>query len=75
VQVTTGGGLFGVGPAVQAIAAPVEGKLVVRPLGLLLRGVSLTLFSDPHVYVEGVGANVQPGSTQSYRLTMRARLR
>jgi hypothetical protein len=75
VQVTTAGGLFGVGPAVQAIAAPVEGKLVVRPLGLLLRGVSLTLFSDPHVYVEGVGARVQPGSPPSYRLTMRARLR
>jgi hypothetical protein len=75
VQVTASGGLFGVGPAVQALAAPQEGKLVVRPLGFLLRGLTLTLFSDPHVYVEGVGASVQPGSPRTYRLTMRARLR
>jgi hypothetical protein len=75
VQVTATGGVFGIGPAVQAIAAPSEGKLVVRPLGFLLRGLTLTLFSDPHVYVEGVGASVQPGSPRSYRLTMSARLR
>jgi hypothetical protein len=75
VQVTTSGGIFGVGPSVQALAAAVEGKLVVRPFGFLLRGLTLTLFSDPHVYVEGVGASVRPGSPLSYRLTMRARLR
>ena len=75
IQVTATGGLFGVGPAVQALAAAQEGKLVVRPLGFLLRGLTLTLFSDPHVYVEGVGASIQPGSPRTYRLTMRARLR
>jgi hypothetical protein len=75
VQVTTSGGLFGVGPAVQALAAGVQGKLVVRPVGFLLRGLTLTLFSDPHVYVEGVGASARPGSPRSYRLTMSARLR
>lgn len=75
VEVTASGGLFGVGAAVQALAAPLEGKLVVRPRAVLLSGLTLTLFSDPHVYVEGVGASVQPGSPQTYRLTMRARLR
>jgi hypothetical protein len=75
VQVGVSGGLFGVGATVQAVAAPQEGKLVVRPQGLLFGGFTLTLFSDPHVYVEGVGASLQPGSPQSYRLTMTARLR
>jgi hypothetical protein len=75
ILVTATGGPFGVGPAVQALAAAQEGKLVVRPRGLLLRGLTLTLFSDPHVYVEAVGANVQPGPPRSYRLTMRAHLR
>jgi LmeA-like phospholipid-binding len=74
IQVTATGGPFGVGPAVQALAAAQEGKLVVRPRGFLLRGLTLTLFSDPHVYVEGVGASVQPGSPRTYRLTMTARL-
>ncbi|HWW89644.1 MAG TPA: LmeA family phospholipid-binding protein [Solirubrobacteraceae bacterium] len=75
IRVTASGGPFGVGPAVQALAAAQEGKLVVRPGGFLLRGLTLTLFSDPHVYVEGVGASVRPGSPRSYRLTMRAHLR
>jgi hypothetical protein len=75
VQVTARGGPFGVGPAVEVLAAAQEGKLVVRPLGFLLRGLTRTLFSDPHVYVEGVGASVQSGSPRTYRLTMRARLR
>ncbi|HEV2923441.1 MAG TPA: LmeA family phospholipid-binding protein [Solirubrobacteraceae bacterium] len=75
IQVMASGGLFGVGPSVQALAAPREGKLVVRPLGSLLRGLTLTLFSDPHVYVEGVGAFAQPGSPRTYRVSMRARLR
>jgi hypothetical protein len=47
----------------------------VHPLGLLLGGVTLTLFSDPHVYVEGVGASLRSRSPPSYRLTMSARLR
>jgi hypothetical protein len=75
VRVRAGGGLFGVGAAVTALAAPSEGKLVVRPLGFPLQALSLTLFSDPHVYVEGVGASVRPGTPPSYRLRMTARLR
>jgi LmeA-like phospholipid-binding len=75
VQVSASGGLFGVGAAVQAVASASEGKLVVHPLGLFLKGLTLTLFSDPHVFVEGVGASVRSTSPLSYRLTMSARLR
>ncbi|HWX97468.1 MAG TPA: LmeA family phospholipid-binding protein [Solirubrobacteraceae bacterium] len=75
VRVRASGGLFGVGATVTALAAPSEGRLVVHPLGALLEGVTLILFSDPHVHVEGVGASVRTTSPPSYRLTMSARLR
>ena len=75
VLVSASGGLFGVGATVQAIAAAREGKLLVRPAGALLGGFTLTLFSDPHVYVEEVGARRRTSSPKSYRLTMSARLR
>jgi len=77
VKVKASGGLFGLGASVDAQAGPREGKLVARPLGLLLEGLQLTLFADPHVYVEGVGASPVPAAAgqPSYRLTMTARLR
>ncbi len=74
VKVKAQGGLFGVRASVDALAAPSDGKLVVRPLGVLLSGLQLTLFSDPHVYVQGVGASVVSLQPLSYRLTIRARL-
>jgi hypothetical protein len=77
VEVRAAGGLFGVGASVDAVARAKEGKLVVHPLGFLLEGLQLTLFADPHVRVEGVGASVVagPGGVGGYRLTMRASLR
>ncbi len=75
VEVRASGELFGVGAAVNAVAGASEGKLIAHPLGLLVEGLQLTLFSDPHVYVRGVGASVQPGQPPSYRLTMSASLR
>jgi hypothetical protein len=76
VEVSASGGLFGVKTSVQAVALAQEGKLVVHPLGFLLEGLKLTLFADPHVYVEGVGASAVrgPGGVAGYRLTMRASL-
>jgi LmeA-like phospholipid-binding len=74
VEVQATGGLFGVGATVNAVAGASEGKLVARPLGFLIEGLQLTLFSDPHVYVEGVGASVQSEQPLSYWLTMSARL-
>jgi hypothetical protein len=75
VEVQASGGLFGVGASVNALAGASEGKLVAHPLGFLIEGLRLTLFADPHVYVEGVGASVATEQPLSYRLTMSARLR
>jgi LmeA-like phospholipid-binding len=75
VEVQATGGLFGVGASVNAVAGASEGKLVAHPLGFLIEGLRLTLFSDPHVYVEGVGASVVGEQPLSYRLTMSASLR
>jgi hypothetical protein len=74
VEVQATGGLFGIGASVNAVAGAREGKLVAHPLGFLIEGLRLTLFSEPHVYVEGVGASVTGEQPPSYRLTMSARL-
>jgi hypothetical protein len=75
VEVQASGGLFGVGASLDAVAQASEGKLVAHPLGLLVEGLRLTLFSDPHVYVEGVGASRSSGPPLTYGLSMRASLR
>jgi hypothetical protein len=75
VEVQATGGLFGVDASVNAVAYASEGKLVARPQGFLVQALKLTLFSDPRVYVEGVGASVDGEHPLSYRLTMSARLR
>jgi hypothetical protein len=74
VEVKAVGGRFGVRASVDAVAAASSGKLVVHPVGALLSGLQLTLFSDPHVYVQAVGASVEPAQPLSYRLTMTASL-
>jgi hypothetical protein len=48
---------------------------VAHPLGLLLEGFQLTLFADPHVFVEGVGASVASRAPLTYDLSMSASLR
>jgi hypothetical protein len=75
VEVQATGGLFGVDASVNAVAGASDGKLVAHPRGFLLNALQLTLFSDPHVYVEGVGASVESRQPLEYRLTMTARLR
>ncbi|MGH2865085.1 MAG: LmeA family phospholipid-binding protein [Solirubrobacteraceae bacterium] len=74
VEVQATGGLFGVKATVNAVAGASDGKLVAHPLGFLVEGLQLTLFSDSHVYVEGVGASVAGEQPLTYRLTMSARL-
>jgi hypothetical protein len=74
VEVQATGGLFGVNASVNAVAGASYGRLVAHPLGFLIEGLQLTLFSDPHVYVEGVGASIASQQPLSYRLTMSARL-
>ncbi|MCW3034550.1 MAG: hypothetical protein QOK19_1171 [Solirubrobacteraceae bacterium] len=75
VRVSVGGSLFGVGAEVAALAEAQNGALVAHPEGLLLEGLRLTLFSDPHVHVEGVAAGVRATDPLSYRLSMSALLR
>jgi LmeA-like phospholipid-binding len=61
VEVRASGGLFGVGASVDAVAQASNGKLVVQPRGFLVQALKLTLFSDPHVYVEAVSASATGG--------------
>jgi hypothetical protein len=75
VEVRASGGLFGVSASINAVAGSQEGRLVARPLGLLLSGFQLTLFADPHVYVEGVAAAPLAAESGAYALQMSARLR
>ena len=74
VEVSVGGSLFGVGGEIDAIAQASEGKLIARPTAPLLALFSLTLYEDPHVYVESVSATAAPSPGQGYQLTMRGRL-
>jgi hypothetical protein len=74
VEVQATGALFGVGASVNAVAGASDGKLVAHPLGFLIEALQLRLFSNPHVYVEGVGASVQSEQPLSYRLSMSASL-
>jgi hypothetical protein len=73
VLVRVSGGLFGVGGSLQAVALAEDGALVLRPRAAGLAALRLTLFSDPHVFVQGVGARALAGG--GYRLSMDARLR
>jgi hypothetical protein len=77
VEVRATGGLFGVGASVNAVAHASAGRLVASPRGFLVGGLQLTVFSEPDVHVEGVGASAISGSegVVSYRLTIRASLR
>jgi hypothetical protein len=75
IEVRASGGLFGVGGSVDAVALAEHGSLVVHPLGFLVEGLQLTLFSDPRIHVEGVGARELNNTPPSYRLSMSATLR
>jgi hypothetical protein len=77
VKVRASGGLFGVGGSVDAVVLASEGKLVAHPVGFLLDALTLTLFSEPHVYVAGVGLRAVNGrgGARGYQLAIRANLR
>ncbi len=77
VEVRASGGLFGVGASVDAVAQASGGRLLAHPKGFLLEGFQLTLFSEPHVYVTGIGARetTLAGGAAGYVLSLSARLR
>ena len=70
VPVASGGGqltlrgtatLFGLTATVQAIVAAVNGQLVVQPDVPFGGLATVTVFANPHLYVEGVGAHAAQG--------------
>jgi hypothetical protein len=78
VQLSAGGGLFGVHASIEAVAEAQEGKVVLHPRGFPLETLKLTLLDEPGVYVEGVGASAAAGPSgegAGYRLSFRASLR
>jgi hypothetical protein len=78
VEVSVSGQLFGLSASVDAVAKAENGELVAQPKATLLEGLKTTLFANPKVYVEGVGARKvtgDAGGRVSYRLTMWASLR
>jgi hypothetical protein len=77
VKVRASGGLFGVGGSVVAVVLASDGKLVARPVGFPLDALTLTLFSEPHVYVVRVATTAQhgPEGTFGYQLALAATLR
>ena len=78
VNVRASGGLFGLTASIEAVAEAQEGKLVAHPRLLFLEGLTLTLFENSQVYVEGVEAREvkgSPGAGGAYVLSMWASLR
>ena len=54
--------LFGVGISAEALLSAQAGNLVIQPVGLPLASLArLTVFADPRLAVDGVGANAYPG--------------
>jgi hypothetical protein len=56
--------VFGVNATVDVVVAARDGKLVVAPAGLLGAFATLTLYDDPQVRVESVGATTVPGGVR-----------
>jgi hypothetical protein len=75
IELSVSGALFGIGATVNAVASANEGRLVVRPRGFLIEALQLTVFEEPHVYVESVSASAEPGKASTYRVGMVASLR
>lgn len=77
VEVRASGGLFGGEVSVDAVLQAEDGKLVVRPTGLLSE-LKLTVFDQPNLYVEGVEARAlggDGGEGARYELSIWASLR
>jgi hypothetical protein len=64
--------LFGIGISADALLSAQGGNLVIQPVGLPLASLArLTVFADPRIAVEGVGASTYPGG---FTFTVSARL-
>jgi hypothetical protein len=76
-KVIASGSLFGVQATVEAVAMPSEGKLIAQPLNIPFGAfVRMTLFADPHLYLEGISAAPEgEGPQEAWRLGLSGRLR
>jgi hypothetical protein len=78
IEVRVSGSLFGIGASLLARLSAQEGKLVAQPQGLPFAGLArITLFSDPHIFVQAIRLSSQPatGGEARYELALRAMLR
>jgi hypothetical protein len=75
VEVRATGGLFGLQASLDAVAEAVSGKLIAHPVGALLEGFRITIFANPHIYVEGIAASTEASTPLTYRLSINASLR
>jgi len=71
VRVRVSGGLFGLSAAIDAVAEPSDGGLLVKPEGFLMQAFTLRLFSDPRVRLQAVGASADAAAA-GYRLRVSA---
>jgi hypothetical protein len=76
-KVVASGSLFGVQATVEAVAMPSEGKLIAQPLNIPFGAfVRMTLFSDPHLHLEGISVTPEGEVPQeAWRLGLSGRLR
>lgn len=64
--------LFGIGLSADALLLAQDGNLVIQPVGLPFASLArLTVFADPRIAVQGVGASAYPGG---FTFTVSARL-
>ncbi len=74
VAIHVTGSLFGIGASLLATLAAQEGKLIAAPQGVPFASFArVTVFSDPHVFVQDVALASGPGAGD-YTLTLRATL-
>jgi hypothetical protein len=65
--------LFGIGISADALLSAQDGTLVIQPVGLPFAGLArLTVFADPRIAVDSVGASAYPGG---FTFTVDGRLR
>jgi DUF2993 family protein len=71
VQVRASGALFGAQASIEGVVGALDGKLVVQPTGIPFGSLAtLTLFSDPRIFIQGVAATPH---SDGYRLVIQAR--
>jgi hypothetical protein len=70
VEALASGGLFGIQASINVLVHPQEGRLVAEPKGFPLASLAtVTLFSNPQLNVDSVGARVLRKEPLTYRLS------